>query len=475
MYTLPLVCVLAVPAADPEPVRWQRLTLTPAAAPSPVLRHPLLPDVLEQRPGNAAPHYARATVLLRRDVPQPVRNALYEWSELPLGGLPKEDVRQALALAEPALAEAECGALCETCDWELSTRLRRDGIATILEEVQQMRELNLFLIMRMRLELADGRTRRAVRTASLSLALARHAADQPTLINALVGVALASRTLHVLEDEMQRPDAPNLYWSLTDLPRPFADLRKPLHGERLTAYGTFPHRSKLADLDAEPLRPEEVKELADRVIGISRGLDVPVFNRAALAALLVRKHDTSKKALIEAGRPAGRVEAMTPLEVSLLHSFLEYERALDDVLALQSLPYWEAQPRMEKIRIAQRRLPRNLAQAMRGDGPLLPLAGLFVPATEKVLMARTRLDRRIAALRCVEALRLHAAAHGGRWPERLEDVTEVPVPIDPATGKPFDYRVAGDKAFLSGPDVFPGAPNPAVSIRYELILRKEEK
>src|SRR5207248_2680197 len=93
------------------------------------------------------------------------------------------------ALAAPD-GDARRGALCETCDWELSTRLRRDGIATILEEVQQMRELDLFLIMRLRLELADGRTRQAVRTASLSLAMAHHAADQPTLINALVGVAL---------------------------------------------------------------------------------------------------------------------------------------------------------------------------------------------------------------------------------------------------------------------------------------------
>src|SRR5205807_4440904 len=143
------------------------------------------------------------------------------------------------------------------------------------------RELNVVLLLRMRLELADGRTGQAVRTAALSLAMARHAADQPTLINALVGIALAARTFEGLEEEMQRPDAPNLYWSLTDLPRPFVDLRKPLHGERLTAYATFPHMSKLADPDAEPLRPQEVKELADRVIGISRGLEVPVFNRAA--------------------------------------------------------------------------------------------------------------------------------------------------------------------------------------------------
>src|SRR5260370_24327295 len=170
---------------------------------------------------------------------------------------------------------------------------------------------------------------------------------------------------------------------------------------------------------------------------------------AAQSARMVRSNENWTRAMLAAGRPAERVEAMTPLEVSLLHSFLEYDQALAEWQAVQSLPYWEAQPRMEKIRVAQRRRPRNLAQAMRGDGPLFPLAGQFVPAVEKVLMARTRLDRRIAALRNVEALRLYAAAHDGRWPERLEDVKDGPVPLHPATGKPLDSRLPHRKDDLS--------------------------
>jgi hypothetical protein len=106
---------------------------------------------------------------------------------------------------------------------------------------------------------------------------------------------------------------------------------------------------------------------------------------------------------------------------------------------------------------------------------VLPLDRALVPAAHKVLMARTRLERRIAALRCIEALRLYAAAHGGQWPNHLSSVTEVPVPLDPATGRPFDYHVADGKAYLDGPDVFPGAPNPAVTVHYVLTLRKEEK
>jgi hypothetical protein len=45
----------------------------------------------------------------------------------------------------------------------------------------------------------------------------------------------------------------------------------------------------------------------------------------------------------------------------------------------------------------------------------------------------------------VEAVRLHAAKHDGKLPATLADVTEVPVPADPATGQPFEYAVVGNR------------------------------
>ncbi|HEX5269924.1 MAG TPA: hypothetical protein VFW33_05535, partial [Gemmataceae bacterium] len=86
--------------------------------------------------------------------------------------------------------------------------------------------------------------------------------------------------------------------------------------------------------------------------------------------------------------------------------------------------------------------------------------------------AAARLDRRIAALRCVEALRLYAAAHDGKLPVALADVKEVPIPDDPMTGKPFAYKVDGDTATITaGPP--PGDPTPAQNtLIYELTLRK---
>lgn len=46
-------------------------------------------------------------------------------------------------------------------------------------------------------------------------------------------------------------------------------------------------------------------------------------------------------------------------------------------------------------------------------------------------------------------LRSYAAANGGKLPERLEDVKETPVPANPVTGRPFEYRFDGDTATLA--------------------------
>jgi len=95
----------------------------------------------------------------------------------------------------------------------------------------------------------------------------------------------------------------------------------------------------------------------------------------------------------------------------------------------------------------------------------------LLPALIKVQSAQTRLERKIAALRVIEALRLHAAANDGRLPDKLTDVTLVPVPDDPGTGKPFGYERDQDTATLISQ--IP-AEKPEVSgLRYRLTIRKK--
>ena len=59
-------------------------------------------------------------------------------------------------------------------------------------------------------------------------------------------------------------------------------------------------------------------------------------------------------------------------------------------------------------------------------------------------------DRKVAALRLVEALRLHAGQKGS-LPPSLDDVTCVPTPLNPMTGSPFDYRLEGETVIITLP------------------------
>jgi hypothetical protein len=89
---------------------------------------------------------------------------------------------------------------------------------------------------------------------------------------------------------------------------------------------------------------------------------------------------------------------------------------------------------------------------------------------ERIRVLTKKLDRQAAALQCIEALRLHAAGHGGKFPNQLSDVTEVSVPVDPLSGKPFVYRRVGSKAALEA--VLPETATPKDAMQYELTLKE---
>jgi hypothetical protein len=463
-----LVGVAPLPADGPERPPTRKLTLTPKAA-STSLQSRLLPELLEQRTGNAADHYNRATQILKDKVGSlPVE--AHAWLDLPADRLPKDELRALLKKAEAALAEVEAGSRCESCDWGMTARLRKDAIGALLPELQTAREFGTLLQLRLRLELAEGRTDRALATTRTNLALARHVGESPTLIGMLVAAALAGLSLDGLERLEQAPDAPNLYWALTDLPQPFIDMRKPLQGERLCCYSLFPGLAEVAlDPQAGPLSREQLRTMTEKYIGF--GISDNHFpNRWALGFYILRKHEAAKRALIAAGRPRAKVEAMPPLQVALLHAMGEYDRHLDGIIKWQSFSYPQAFEGMQKEDRALRNL-RAEAIDPRSDAAALPIAPLLLPAVSKVFKARVRVDRRIAGLRAVEAVRAYAAGHDGKLPATLADVKEVPVPLDPATGKPFRYAVKDGVATLSAADL-PEDPPGSNKVHFELTMQK---
>ena len=78
-------------------------------------------------------------------------------------------------------------------------------------------------------------------------------------------------------------------------------------------------------------------------------------------------------------------------------------------------------------------------------------------------------------MRVIEAVRLHAAGHEGRLPDKLADITAVPVPLDPGTGRSFEYQVESGTATLIGPPlnvpVRKNQPVPKTGLRYRLTIK----
>jgi len=181
------------------------------------------------------------------------------------------------------------------------------------------------LALQARLQIAQGQYDRAVGTIQTGLAMARHIGQGPTLVQRLVSIAIAALMCGQVEQFVQSPNAPNLYWALQGLPRPFIDL------------------TEQAVLQSPDIR-------------------------------------------------------------------------------------------------------------------------------ERVHLLMNRLDRHVAALQCIEALRLHAAVRKGKFPGALAEITKIPIPDDPVTKKPFVYSRTGSKAVLEAPA--PKGAKPEYAMRYELTLKK---
>jgi hypothetical protein len=282
------------------------------------------------------------------------------------------------------------------------------------------------------------------------------------LISALVGMAITATMAARLDELVQHPKAPNLYWALTDLPRPFIGLRKAMQSERVMFTGTF---RGLRHLRNEPMSTAELQPALDELAKffiMAEGKGAEWQMKLLFAAMAAKAHPEAKQFLLAQGTPAEKVEAMPVMQVALLYMTHEYNRFFDDMAKWAGLPYGEA-------RAGLRQTQKRLDELVKADRRIeVVLAGLLLPAVDKVNSASARTDRKLAALRCVEAIRLHAKAHG-RLPEKLADVTAVPVPADPVTGRAFEYQAAGDRATLIGPD--PDGDK-GLGLVYELTLQR---
>jgi len=317
IFTLILAVTLA---AKPQvkKARTVELMLHPAKASEVSQKYQLLPKDEELTDADAAPLYEKAVQSLPSDLQ---RDKVDQWLQTPPDTLPQKQVQLTLDMFKPTLQLLEQATRCKQCDWPYLD----DDILS--ENLRKHRRLVFFLALQARFQIAQGRYDEAIGTVQTGFAMAKHLGNDPTLVHGIVGIGISVYICRQLEQFVQRPDAPNLYQALRDLPRPFIDLTEQAEWE---------------DADIK----------------------------------------------------------------------------------------------------------------------------------ERVHLLMSRLDRHVAALQCIEALRLYAGTHNGKFPNELSDVTEFSIPDDPVQKKPFAYSRSGSKAVLEAPA--PKGADAKEAMRYELNLIEQK-
>ena len=317
VYIIILLLVTATTDAGRSAARTVELTLYPAKAPESLQKYQLLPKAEEQTNADAVPLYEKAVKSLLKD--SQIDQKIRQWVWTPIDKLPRKQVQSTLQQLKPTLQLVEQAAKCRQCNWPVAEA----GQVTdeLMKNLPKYRQVAYILALQARFQIAGGQYDKAIDAIQTGLAMAKHLGEAPTLIQGLVGTAIGGVIYRQLEQLIQAADAPNLYWALQSLPKPFVD-------------------------------------------------------------------------------PTKQME----------------------------------------------------------------------PVDDKVRLIMNRFDRHTAALQCIEAIRLHAAAHDSKFPYELSNVTEVPVPDDPVSRKPFVYQRTGAKAVLEAPA--PEGATAKEAIRYELTLKE---
>lgn len=89
---------------------------------------------------------------------------------------------------------------------------------------------------------------------------------------------------------------------------------------------------------------------------------------------------------------------------------------------------------------------------------------------EKVNLMMKRLDRHIAVLQCIEAIRDYAATHDGQLPRALSDINQMEIPNDVMSGKAFEYSCTATSATLKS--VIPESGDKKDAVDYVITLKK---
>lgn len=458
--------VLSAQSTEPttQPMDFAtNLTLHPSAATQPVSRYRLLPDLTEQTPGNAVLLYLQVRDAFpdqktTDEVLWPDHHKL-DYEDTPIEKFPRQYSERLLATYSEALGLADLAARRQQAIWDTGWLEQGPGGVRPFGYPNPLLHLGNILSFRARFQISQEDWNAAAHTFQTEFSLARQVGAEPMVIQSLRGSGLAQVALaNAVEQWIGHGDSPNLYWELTDLPNPFIDLRPiPQTEDRAMLHWEPSLFAALHHRLARPQWPQVIREMI--MLRLLSPPDKPSASEidARSRRLVQSAYARAKEHLLHDGASSKDLEGMSADEVVGTYLCQQYNSAADELWRAWTLPYWQSEPQILRVWHA---LKPDRSPAL--DNPLIQSLTVVVdnhvnytlPAVLRIRYELERPSRQIALLRTIEALRDYAAIHEGQPPERLEQITELPLPIDSLTNKPFAYRLDGRVATLDAPPPF---------------------
>jgi hypothetical protein len=216
---LVVACVVAPAAFGRE----AKLAICPAKVPAEAGKYSLLPKEEELTDADAVPLYRQAAKAPPEDTEV---DRIRQWRKLPAEQLPQKQAEQMLQKHMKSLRLIARAARCKQCNWPEW----KPGMQP--EPLSGYRQLAFVVVLWARLEISRGAHDGALLAMQTGFGMARHIGQGPTIVEGLVGMAMAVVMREEVAEFARSEGSPNLYWALANLPEPFVDVEKAIELEK---------------------------------------------------------------------------------------------------------------------------------------------------------------------------------------------------------------------------------------------------
>ena len=430
---------------------WQ---VDAAPEPQPAMRYRFWPSADSLQSGSGHPMLLKVIVEIK------IRpEATKEINELSNGSLSTpeavDSARKLLKSLDYQISLLRAMAFCRDMRWEGGPwRGRVDGPDAYLfqlGEIQESRLIARLLMLKARVHLIDRNFDAACNTILIGFRLSFLVGQGDSVIQNLVSVAISAMMRALIEEMIQTPGSPNLYWALLSVPTPLVSMREPFEQELAGILRAFPDlaQARSAGWTEEEARQRWTRAVTDLAkvsdermtdlsgLGILQALDTSLY--VELARSRLRAAGVTEEELLK----------LAPSAIVMTDTTMELQRRSDELMKSTLLPGRARRTYILAHSLALNEWARQVENERTTSGASLFLSVL----SPNIGQAKTAEDRQPTVLRrlaTLEAVRMHVATHNGAVPLTLNELSPVPALHAFDTETPFEYRIenAGEQPTL---------------------------